>query len=54
LHKLEDPTNQEFYEGKMMKIMVHPAILAIGTHDGDHYDYDHTQVLAKAVVWLDA
>jgi hypothetical protein len=51
LHKLDDPEDVSL-DGKMTKILVHPAILAMGTHDADHYD--RQQVWARAVAWLDS
>lgn len=50
LHKL-GPPNDHILDGKLTKIMVHPALLAYGTHDADQYG--RNQILAKAVVWLD-
>jgi hypothetical protein len=51
LYKLDDPDDRSLDE-RLTKIVVQPAILALGSHEADHYDRE--EVLAKAVVWLDA
>ncbi|KAK4560612.1 hypothetical protein LTR86_005190 [Recurvomyces mirabilis] len=51
LHKLDDPKDHRL-DGKRIKLVVHPAVLRYGTHDGE--DYERSQVWAKAIVWLDA
>ena len=51
LHKLDDQEDHSM-DGRLTKIMVHPAVLTYGTHEADHYD--RHEVLAKAVVWLEA
>jgi hypothetical protein len=51
LYKLDDPSDRSL-DGRLAKILVHPAILALGSHEADHYDRE--EVWAKAVVWLDA
>ena len=50
LHKLDDPKDHRM-DGKRIKLVVHPAVLRYGSHDGE--DYDRSQVWAKAIVWLD-
>jgi len=51
LYKLDDPHDHSL-DGKPLRMVVHPAVLRMGTHDADKYD--ESQVWAKAVVWLDA
>ncbi|KAF2213385.1 hypothetical protein CERZMDRAFT_90437 [Cercospora zeae-maydis SCOH1-5] len=50
LYKLDDPSDHSL-DGRLTKILVHPALLTCGTHEAEHYD--RQQVLAKAVVWLE-
>ncbi|KAK3117571.1 hypothetical protein LTR53_000896 [Teratosphaeriaceae sp. CCFEE 6253] len=50
LHKLDDPDDRRL-DGRPVKLTLHPAILRLGTHDGD--SYDQSCVWAKAVVWLE-
>lgn len=50
LHKLDDPADDRF-DGRPVKIVVHPAVFGMGTHDADAYD--RPRVWAKAVLWLD-
>ncbi|PPJ53005.1 hypothetical protein CBER1_11215 [Cercospora berteroae] len=50
LYKLDDPEDHSL-DGKLTKILVHPAMLTSGTHEAEHYD--RQQVLARAVVWLE-
>lgn len=50
LHQHSDPLDTAL-DGKLPKIVVHPAVLSFGTHEGEHYD--QSQILEKAVVWLD-
>jgi hypothetical protein len=52
LHRLDDEEDPRL-NGKSISIVVHPAVLAIGTHDGENYDPDRPRVLAKAVVWVE-
>lgn len=52
VHRIDDPEDHRF-DGKQIKVVVHPAVVAAGTHEAEHYD-THTQVWAPAVVWLDA
>lgn len=52
LHKLDDEEDPRL-NGRPISIVVHPAILAIGTHDGENYDRNRPRVLAKAVVWVE-
>lgn len=48
LHQLDFP-DQISQDGKLIKIVVHPAILGNGTPEGD--DFDSCRVWARAVVW---
>lgn len=50
LHKHSDPLDTAL-DGKMTKILVHPAILSYGTHEAENYH--QSQILEKAVIWLD-
>jgi len=50
LHKLDDPADRSL-DGKSVRIVVHPAVFGVGTHDAEHYDA--VRVWGKAVVWLD-
>jgi len=50
LHKLDDPQDHRL-DGRLTKVVVHPAVQAEGTHSADHYE--QRQTWAKAVVWLD-
>ncbi|KAF2163637.1 hypothetical protein M409DRAFT_25825 [Zasmidium cellare ATCC 36951] len=50
LHRRDDPEDPRL-NGWLPKVVVHPAIVARGTHDADHYE--RTNVLSKAVVWLE-
>jgi len=50
LHVLDDPDDHTL-DGRLTKILVHPAVIALGNHEADQYD--HEEVWAKAVVWLD-
>jgi hypothetical protein len=49
MHHLDDNEDRRL-DGKPIKIVVHPAILGMGTHDGE--DYDLARVWAKAEVCL--
>ena len=51
LHKLDDPEDRSL-DGRLTKIVIHPAVCARGTHSADHFEQH--QVWAKAVVWLDS
>ena len=37
-------------DGRLIQMVVQPAILAFGNEDGK--DYDHSKVWAKGIVWL--
>lgn len=50
LHQMDDPEDHSL-DGKMIKILVHPAVLIAGTHEAERYD--EYSVLVPAVVWLD-
>ena len=49
LHRLDDPGDKSL-DGKVPKIVVHPAVLMAGTHDAENYE--RKVVLTKAVVWM--
>ncbi|KAK4892652.1 hypothetical protein LTR27_008928 [Elasticomyces elasticus] len=49
LHKLDDPDDHRL-DGRPVKLLLHPAVLRIGTHDAENYH--ESRVWAKAVVWL--
>jgi hypothetical protein len=53
LHKLDDEEDPRL-NGLPISIVVHPAILAIGTHNGESYDTARPRVLARAVVWVES
>ena len=50
LHRLDDPEDRSL-DRKLVRIVVHPAVFGIGTHDADNYD--KARIWTKAVVWLD-
>lgn len=50
LHKHDDVEDLSLND-KTVKVVVHPAIVAAGTHEGERYD--ERQYLAPAIVWLD-
>jgi len=50
LHKHDDPKDPRL-DGMKTKVVVHPAVLAYGTHDAEQYD--QSRIWAKAVVWLE-
>lgn len=48
-HVLDDPEDQRL-DGKLVQVVVHPAILSYGNNEGG--DYSNFRVWAKASVWL--
>lgn len=50
-HLLDDPTDHRL-DGRRVRIVVHPSVIGLGTHDGDRYQ-TMSRVLVKAVVCLD-
>ncbi|KAK4610456.1 hypothetical protein CLAFUW4_13756 [Fulvia fulva] len=51
LHDLDDPADRRL-DGKPIRTVVHPSVVAHGTHEGDSYD-SARRVWAKALVVLD-
>lgn len=50
LHRLEDD-DDDSCDGKLVNLVVHPAVVGYGSSDGE--DYETCRVWAKAEVWLD-
>lgn len=46
-----DDSGSRELDGKRVVVVVHPAVLGTGTHDGEHYET--SRVWTKAVVWLE-
>ena len=51
LHLLDDPADRKL-DGKAIRTVVHPSVVAHGTHEGDSYD-SAKRIWAKALVCVD-
>lgn len=53
LHRRELAADEYALDYKSIAVVVSPAVLAYGDHDGTDFSNDTRHVLKKAVVWME-